>query len=353
MEQLMATISTPLCEQSPLSLPSFLKTDTRSEMKKFADTYVKFNELKTIRDVYNFNTKAKNIFQDNYDMTVIADLYHMVFWNNYVDLCNDFGIEDVEGFTKIIYDNNMYISGSFILQVVLGEKFKNSYVRDIDVFCDVLTSKAKNDLEYFFGVAFEKSKDDSKYTNGSKNSKKFRLNNMYLDSRKKIQVIETQVNAIESINGFDIDACKIWFDGYTFSIAHITDVVNKQTKYNYFDGERDFSYIAMRIRKHVARGFEFFFSNTFIEKMNDKIEEKEAKVICHLNTGKSLTNLFKMLGVAAGIPYDSDDDLSKTKSLIVGMKKMDFLMSLIKSTQENCCGAELKKEEMLRFPFEM
>ena len=180
------------------------------------------------------------------------------------------------------------LTGSFPLQVILGETWSES---DIDIFIQDTDKKNGNKttflsyLKSHFNPVDDQSKSKSKsgYINAPskdpiteekvKGKKSYQFDKKILDvidfkteKSVKIQLIITDKPVNKVIDFFDLDFCKIMYDGEKFSYDNWADIIEKTGKMELRNDLRQndfffFKKIFDRYEKYHNRGFKITLSD--------------------------------------------------------------------------------------------
>lgn len=190
-------------------------------------------------------------------------------------------------FCDQLYQNQCILSGSFPLQCILGEEWEKY---DIDIFTSNINTKPYRyyfrskeytyDLEaieyYLYKDLWEPMKNTNEEPPMHLRAHNFFPNytnvfyvNTYHLVKIDIQLIVVDKNKYKDIkdyiNQFDIDVCKMMFDGKKFYYKNWNDIIRKKSNYvMYIDLQNhDNEYgrylrTIDRIKKYKTRGFKFY-----------------------------------------------------------------------------------------------
>uniref|UniRef100_A0A6C0C6K8 Uncharacterized protein n=1 Tax=viral metagenome TaxID=1070528 RepID=A0A6C0C6K8_9ZZZZ len=206
---------------------------------------------------------------------------------------------DLDGFKSALKNSNGIISGSFVLQCILGEKWDNS---DVDVYVDALLFES-NTYPNIFNNMPNHLKFDTRFVSDElikiidnyeepcsikedifgfmkrKNYSAWQLDvhgycspdlvNIvdYTINTKKIQIIGTTEKNLTSfiMDSYDFDVCKNIYDYNNVTIYCLNDIFTKNTNFNKtYDIDKN----VQRYLKYSKRGFEFY-SQKKVNKIND------------------------------------------------------------------------------------
>ena len=233
-------------------------------------------------------------------------------------------VKDPERFCKLMKKYNIVMAGSFPLQVLLEEDWKDS---DIDLY--LISKDVKEEMISNFKIASILSNNNLEIILDNKIIKKLfvkiegkrftkhgvihasefiyalgndlhgftsetkhytagdilRVGNYYdssVDKKMNIQIIHLDPKKCSSVKSFvekfDLDFCKVMFDGEKFTILHPESVINRISKYNKEDDWQDRK--DKRVAHYRARGFTIY-ENTPDKKSTQssdkmpKLEEEE------------------------------------------------------------------------------
>ena len=195
-------------------------------------------------------------------------------------------ITDVKKFKDILYQNNAYIAGGFILSsitdffessdidIYVSEKHFNSLITDIKLlggdiyqFNDSLDKFISdfNNLTQYTGCKglIVSSEYDSSFF--KKNNIKFKVEVNFKNIKCDIMVVGNNKKVLDIVKNFDLTCCQLWYNGKTFDGTHIKETLNKQT---YLNADYVMSliygntFIKKRLDKYTNRGFEVILSST-------------------------------------------------------------------------------------------
>lgn len=215
----------------------------------------KLNNLKNINCPNCNYKKNNNIIIKNYN----NDYFEKIkIENNTIieKLKKFFNIEDMLKFLSYL-NNHVYISGSFILSVILNENYANN---DIDIYID-------NQYDYIKVLKFlirsnYKLKDDN-------NNRYFKYNNKNLiifvdtfinknNENIKIDIIYCKNNKRIIRDYFDLDIVKNYYNGEDFYVYNKMKLLNKV---DYIHINKITEKIKNRIIKYQNRGFNISIIN--------------------------------------------------------------------------------------------
>lgn len=165
-------------------------------------------------------------------------------------------------FIRFIKTSNLMISGSFIIECILGEKYENS---DIDVY--IFTKIRYDKLRSLKIVTDNQYNSMHNYDYGGSLSIPIdHIVNYYLPSKKILQMISlenSQINSFEKfkdfvVNSYDIDICKNIFtikdDKPKLYINNINKIISKIDVSHNANTPK----LHKRIQKYESRGFTFY-----------------------------------------------------------------------------------------------
>lgn len=185
-------------------------------------------------------------------------------------------------FNQFLINNKVKVTGSFVLQLILGETF-DSY--DIDLYVDTISKDLTTQIVENLGFTqipqniFPSFQTNHKYLKQIvEKVENYIVPDVYLQKTSadfrykkelKIQLIETvnTFKGIESyINTFDFDILQNYYDGNSFTVRNLNNILNKTALYNEkFLGVRPFAWIIGRITKYKKRGFSIHFGENFLQ----------------------------------------------------------------------------------------
>lgn len=237
---------------------------------------------------------------------------------------NIFG-EHVMEFKRIVKDLECIVTGSFILQCILGLFWEGT---DIDIY--IKGSKgdyASNTLldAFFVEVGYKICKTDCTYSDCLSGIIEVRtydkINSLY--KMQIIMIMEEGTLHNYVINNFDFDICKNIYsigkdDKEKLVIVKINDILSKKTAFSIKDQKRIDKNIE-RCTKYQERGFDFINRNTMtyndfpyanifeLTKINDtddsyqmvncdldKLKAIITDTMCHLDRGKAYGDYIKI-----------------------------------------------------------
>lgn len=201
--------------------------------------------------------------------------------------------ESYSEFRKIMVSSNAMVSGSIILQLVLGERWPGHEFNrlDVDIFMFVNPDYTDNyqysedEITFYNHVEkFQLGYDDlhkflykkskygtyvthSQYMDEMGENVILRVNNYSIKDTNIFQVVELNKDKYDSYEDFinetvDFDICKNIFrytdnnseDGFEINIQNLYNIINKTTTFNYVHSH---SLSKKRRDKYVGRGFKF------------------------------------------------------------------------------------------------
>jgi hypothetical protein len=156
-------------------------------------------------------------------------------------------------FDDVLNECKAYIAGSFLLQIVHGERYEDS---DIDIFCP--SRRVSTLLSYFFqnphttikkmyGVKLPENYMDMKVPIEN-------IIDIRGTSGRKIQIISLLVDDVNKHieNSFDFSFCKIRWDGKKLYPEDLTNIARKVGVINVYS-----RYRPDRLNKYIDRGYKF------------------------------------------------------------------------------------------------
>lgn len=153
-----------------------------------------------------------------------------------------FGIEDPGTFCKALFDTGSVISGSFNLEIMLGEMYDDG---DLDIYCSgtgYTRLKKLIPADYRLTVS-----QDKKYAH-MRGGQFIKNVDTYETSLRRIQfiVMRDMANLDQHIDTFDLTAVQNKFDGRDFHVRHLETLEKRATV---------LEFSADRVRKYYDRGF--------------------------------------------------------------------------------------------------
>ena len=189
---------------------------------------------------------------------------------------------DFDKFVQIMNKHNLIISGSFIVQVLLNENYGTS---DIDVWSNNISQNLLKEFQEVLNLKFDLYADLTIQGNaqvyGNIGINKI-YNNDNIYGNLNVQLIETKNNNINYLDSFDLDICKNYWDGKTFHVNNLNNLINKKAVFKMSYAVIDkFNCTKMleRIIKYKKRNFEINFSLTFINDLLYFIQENHPDYI--------------------------------------------------------------------------
>lgn len=229
-------------------------------------------------DIYNL-TQTCQYYKNSLNLSIIKRQTLKEINNKLYEL---FGNQTIE-FKKIIKELECVVTGSFILQSLLGVYWKET---DVDIYIEVdkEDDKSKTVLDYFLmdKIGYKIVKTTSSYSESIAGIHEVRTYDKK-DSPYKIQLIIVNIkdniqNYVEGINdlhkyvngNFDFDICKNIYsinkdNRESLSIFKINDILSRKTKFALNDRNRIGSSI-VRCKKYQKRGFDFVNRKTLTYK---------------------------------------------------------------------------------------
>ena len=193
-------------------------------------------------------------------------------------------ITDVKKLKDILYRNNAYIAGGFILSAITNffessdidiyvpEKHFNGLVADIKLLGGDIY-RINGDLPVFMpdfknlsihsgckGLIMATEYDLSFF---KKNNIKFKIEAQFNKIKCDIMVVGKNKTVLDVVKNFDLTCCQLWYNGKTFGGTHIKETLNKQAYLNadymmsLMDGN---DFIKKRLSKYTSRKFEVTLS---------------------------------------------------------------------------------------------
>ena len=197
-------------------------------------------------------------------------------------------------------ENNTFIAGSFILDVLYGTNYSN----DIDIYdggsgstgyrdyhFDVQEGIRKPFMEYLYQldlVVNENNHQHKTYTSWYEGPIYMIRDFMTTKSNKKMQhIIVRSTNVMKFIdNSFDLDICKTCFDGEKLYIKNMDKIINKYDFIKPFSilmvfyasksGNEQHRYTMERMHKYISRGFNINKHDSY-DSMYEKLKEYVGK----------------------------------------------------------------------------
>ena len=145
--------------------------------------------------------------------------------------------------------NKGIIAGSYILQIILGERWEGS---DIDVYITHYNNTKPPNAEQLSNIVYKrkfyKNKDILGVTEWSigKKSDPIILQIMHINSL-------IHHNLTNFIDQYDLDFCKVIFDGFKLNVMYPDSVKTRTSVYNRitdWNGRKEY-----RTQKYIKRGF--------------------------------------------------------------------------------------------------
>lgn len=227
---------------------------TMSAHTIFGDALYVIAKFLNVKDIYSLSLVTRRGYR-KIDKAFI--MVHIKEWITF-ELKAIFG-DHYERFVDAMIEAEAVLSGSFIIQCILNERWDNS---DIDIYVD---DKQSAQMMHNF---FESEKEDVWYDNyGSfpriKNITEYHINtpNYHFD-RVKVQVVRIKTDDKYTLRhhvkntGFDICRNMLYFDengDMKVELENYRAIINKCTVFTILDTD-DFFY---RIEKYSKRGFHF------------------------------------------------------------------------------------------------
>ena len=188
-------------------------------------------------------------------------------------------ITDVKKFKDVLYQNNAYIAGGFILSAIteffkssdidiyVPEKNFNSLIADIkllggDIYrlnsdFPIFISDFKN-LSIHSGCTGLIMASEYDLSFFKKNNIKFKVEVNFKKIKCDIMVVGNNKSVLDVVKNFDLTCCQLWYNGKTFNGTHIKESLNKQAYLNsdyimaLIDGN---DFIKKRLEKYTKRTF--------------------------------------------------------------------------------------------------
>ncbi|AYV81549.1 MAG: hypothetical protein Harvfovirus40_12 [Harvfovirus sp.] len=183
--------------------------------------------------------------------------------------------ENLGAFKEALKACGGVVSGSFILQSILGEKWIGS---DLDIF-----SPKNNDINRFLLTCYGVAGDDRFFARGYDHllSEMLRIRDCYINSGAQlVQEIQIKKQAGELfpyvLEHFDLDICKSVYgireDGTEYmNINKVDAIMNKTVT---FDFKGDISKALSRCDKYRKRGFRFDIPVGMFEKVREMVKDQ-------------------------------------------------------------------------------
>ena len=194
-------------------------------------------------------------------------------------LLSIFGKEDLKELKSSINSTGAVISGSFIIQCILNEKWCNS---DIDIFVpmtfiSICSDEPSLDINTFFEKKYKKI--NCQYTKEYSYlciDNHFKYINCYTVNDTKIQIINTSFDNQDLVkfimNSFDFNICKNMYkitknkeELFIFDIKNIKD---RKLKWNYISNIQS---SILRGYKYQSRGFDVIYDIKSLESIQEYI----------------------------------------------------------------------------------
>lgn len=248
---------------------NFEVSDSRPETLKFT--------LDEIMKGFSNRTDIENFIRNNNIFSPIDEnkLNHFIWHNDLAKRLKEFNV-NINDFENILTTHNAKLTGSFLLQIISGEKYDNY---DIDLYVDNITNELQNDIMNLCHAVIEDftpNPKDPKYmeqiVKEVKNfivPNKMKDHNGHMTKPLKFQLIKTvdKYKGIELyLDTFDFDILQNYYDGIKFNVRSIENIKKKVAVYNEtFFGTRTFIWIVRRIKKYDKRGFDIHFGLNFLK----------------------------------------------------------------------------------------
>lgn len=220
----------------------------------FGDVRYILSEFMSIRDIYELH-KVNRKSNDKLNMDFILDCIKKRIKN---ELMRIFGNE-YNAFVRALIKSNAVISGSFILQCILDERWANS---DIDIYLN--NYEKDNSIYRFFGEEHELEYWDYYETFPRiKNISEFNYKpkNYYLENIK-VQLVRIDTDKKYTLKnhiyntGFDVCCNMLYFNNrgiMQIQLRNLLGIIHKKIIFSILDAD-DFIF---RIKKYSERGFYF------------------------------------------------------------------------------------------------
>jgi hypothetical protein len=193
---------------------------------------------------------------------------HILFKNRLEKRLHDTGI-NTDSFFKELEDSNSIIAGSFPLQVYLQENWDGS---DVDIF--TTNDNMQKYLSKHFAEKVIHENDTCSYrgyvTDRARVTEYITHRNLKLQVIKFMDPIESDDLTKYTFSKFDIDICKVSFDGKEYHIGDRNAVKTRNATVG--TTWRCLSFKTYeRIKKYEQRGFTFVNKSTFVDKYISKM----------------------------------------------------------------------------------
>ncbi|KAI8917073.1 hypothetical protein DFJ77DRAFT_332131 [Powellomyces hirtus] len=190
----------------------------------------------------------------NQSASYAVDQTRAMYRNMAHRLKNEFGI-DVDQLARLIRGKKIYLSGSFVLQIVLGEKYEN---HDLDIFADLDedTSEIKT---YIMSSGYEAEKNWERPEDYYE-TRALSLDNFLAGTTRKIQLITVcrRRSLGPHIPTADFWGTHVmnWWDGYTIHSPYRERTLRREILINkYVSRNLDSIAVTKAAVKYISRGF--------------------------------------------------------------------------------------------------
>ena len=217
------------------------------------------------------------------------------------NISDKFGVNGEE-FAKLLQENNALVAGSFVVSYLMDWSFEPN---DMDVW--VYSSKAYYIHSYLYKNGFKK--DISKYyENNFDEENKFdgfdyRLTSLskylhnvseYVKDDKRIQVMELvnannndkKYNPVKNvkdvIDKFDINICKVGFDGKNILVSEsvMNSIKNRSAKFDYKENILESAYSYIISNNDIKNFVDNEKYDTYVNNLFRKEGKEKAKAMC-------------------------------------------------------------------------
>lgn len=202
----------------------------------------------------------ETISQDSINKLIIINIKTRL--KNYVD--------DYEEFQQFLMKTNAFISGSFIIQSILDQHYKDS---DLDIY--VPFAYKRNKIINFKN--FTITKQSGSYRNEDASDIKIYHVTDYQCNNKKMQLIYVKINSDRQsiINYlteyFDLDICKNFYRLNDLYIHNLSQIVSQKLYFNIRNTSWNPIKSIERVNKYQNRGFEIIKCYSLQELTGEKI----------------------------------------------------------------------------------
>lgn len=220
----------------------------------FGDVRYILSDIMSIRDIYELH-KVNRKSNEKLNMAFIVDCIKKRIKDELIRIFGD----EYDAFVSALVKSNAVISGSFILQCILDERWANS---DIDIYLN--NYEKDNSIYRFFGEEHELEYwDYYKTFPRIKNISEFdyKPKNYYLE-KIKVQVVRIDTDKKYTLKnhiyntGFDVCCNMLYFNNrgiMQIQLRNLLGIIYKKIIFSILDAD-DFMF---RIKKYSERGFYF------------------------------------------------------------------------------------------------